>query len=219
MTDEEPTPRKSVEKSRAGLANATAIVVSIRENAMVQQLISSFKESARFQIDEVSLSDELATVLRSSALKKFQIDGPDGLSTNMDKRFELQGGRERVVTINRDLRPVLLAAKRVWRTGLVFVRALPEVAGLTQKAVEDIASLVFLEVRDTIDVIESLMEETKEVMQNLDDRTKLLDEWFSMHKQHVFLTLAHKGRANGNKEGYVDENTPYRSARRYHHND
>lgn len=189
-----------VERDRLTLSDKTTIVATLRESPLLHQLIKSFRTSKRYAIDEGAITDEIQEILSVTAVKAFRLEGVQGLKDAVGYRFGLNGGRDRLVRINRELRGVLTLTQRIWRTGLTFIRSQPETAGVTVKALEDIAAITLIEIHDTICVCDRLMSDTKEALTNMDDRTKLLDSWFSLHKQYTFLTLSKGPKDDGDQE-------------------
>lgn len=186
-------------EARGALMTNTSAVMQLRNSVLIQQLLKSFKQSKKYQLDEEALLDELADVNTTSTVKNFNLDGTAGLSQAAERRFAVQGARDRVVAINQNLRSVLLGANRIYRTGLVYIRSQPEVQGLTAKATEDLASIALDEITEVISSVDRLMSETKEVLTNLDDRSRVVDAWFALHKQYVFMTL-NRGNNGGEEE-------------------
>lgn len=176
------------EAARQMRAN-TSIIQELRSVVIVQQLLKAFKTSKRFQIDEEALLEELRDISNAGMVKSLRLPGTDGLKEAATLRFSVQGARDRVVAMNQELRSVLLSASRTYRTGLVFLRQQPQMAGLTAKATDDVAMLVLAEVSECVQVLERLLVETKETLANLDDRSRVIDSWFSLHKQYVFMSL------------------------------
>lgn len=187
-----------LEAASRSLRENTKIVVQLRELVLINQLLKAFKSSKRFQIDEGALLEELETIASTANVKSLRLPGTDGLKEAAVLRFAVQGARDRVVAMNQELRSVLLAANRSYRTGLVFLRQQPELAGMTAKASEDVVMLVLAEISEFVQLVERLLVETKETLTNLDDRSKTIDAWFSLHKQYVFMSL-NRG-PNGDKE-------------------
>jgi hypothetical protein len=167
----------------------TGIVMDLRGQVLVQQLLKAFKTSKRFQIDEGALLEELQDIANTGLVKSLRLPGTDGLKEAAQLRFAVQGARDRVVAMNQELRSVLLAATRTYRTGLVFLRQQPQMVGLTAKATDDVVMLALFEVSECVSTVERLLVETKETLANLDDRSRVIDSWFSLHKQYVFMSL------------------------------
>lgn len=178
-----------LEAAARQMRESTGVVVELRGQVLVQQLLKAFKASKRFQIDEDALLEELQDISNTGMVKSLRLPGTDGLKEAATLRFAVQGARDRVVAMNQELRSVLLAATRTYRTGLVFLRQQPQLAGMTAKAVDDIATLTLAEVSECVQTIERLLVETKETLANLDDRSRVIDSWFSLHKQYVFMSL------------------------------
>lgn len=181
MTDLEAAARQ--------MRESTGVVVELRGQVLVQQLLKAFKASKRFQIDEDALLEELQDISNTGMVKSLRLPGTDGLKEAAQLRFAVQGARDRVVAMNQELRSVLLAATRTYRTGLVFLRQQPQLTGMTAKAMDDVATLTLAEVSECVQTIERLLVETKETLANLDDRSRVIDSWFSLHKQYVFMSL------------------------------
>lgn len=181
MTDLEAAARQ--------MRESTGVVVELRGQVLVQQLLKAFKASKRFQIDEDALLEELQDISNTGMVKSLRLPGTDGLKEAAQLRFAVQGARDRVVAMNQELRSVLLAATRTYRTGLVFLRQQPQLTGMTAKAIDDVATLTLAEVSECVQTIERLLIETKETLANLDDRSRVIDSWFSLHKQYVFMSL------------------------------
>lgn len=189
-----------VEVARANLMAHIGLVTSLRESVLINQLLKSFKASKRYQLDEEAVLEELREIVASSVVKSLKLEGTSGIQAANERRAAVQGGRDRVVAMNQELRTVLLSAQRVYRTGLVYVRSQPELDSLTAKATEDVALLVLSEVSEVVSTVERLLVETKEVLTNLDDRSRVIDSWFSLHKQYVFMTLNRGPGANEEKD-------------------
>jgi hypothetical protein len=186
----------------------TGIVMDLRGQVLVQQLLKAFKTAKRFQIDEDALLEELQDIANTGLVKSLRLPGTDGLKEAAQLRFAVQGARDRVVAMNQELRSVLLAATRTYRTGLVFLRQQPQMVGMTAKATDDIVMLALVEVSECVSTVERLLVETKETLANLDDRSKVIDSWFSLHKQYVFMSL------NRGPSADEDDKEPEQSARK-----
>lgn len=186
----------------------TGIVMDLRGQVLVQQLLKAFKTAKRFQIDEDALLEELQDIANTGLVKSLRLPGTDGLKEAAQLRFAVQGARDRVVAMNQELRSVLLAATRTYRTGLVFLRQQPQMVGMTAKATDDIVMLALVEVSECVSTVERLLVETKETLANLDDRSKVIDAWFSLHKQYVFMSL------NRGPSADEDDKEPEQSARK-----
>lgn len=186
----------------------TGIVMDLRCQVLVQQLLKAFKTAKRFQIDEDALIEELQDIANTGLVKSLRLPGTDGLKEAAQLRFAVQGARDRVVAMNQELRSVLLAATRTYRTGLVFLRQQPQMVGMTAKATDDIVMLALVEVSECVSTVERLLVETKETLANLDDRSKVIDSWFSLHKQYVFMSL------NRGPSADEDDKEPEQSARK-----
>lgn len=182
-------PLTDLEAAARALRDNTGVVVELRSTVLIQQLLKAFRSSERFQLDEVALLEELQDISKTATVKSLRLPGTDGLKEAATMRFAVQGARDRVVAMNQELRSVLLAANRTYRTGLVYLRQLPQLSGMTVKATDDVAALVLAEVSECVSIVERLLVETRETLTNLDDRTKVIDSWFSLHKQYVFLSL------------------------------
>jgi len=186
----------------------TGIVMDLRGQVLVQQLLKAFKTAKRFQIDEDALLEELQDIANTGLVKSLRLPGTDGLKEAAQLRFAVQGARDRVVAMNQELRSVLLAATRTYRTGLVFLRQQPQMVGMTAKATDDIVMLALVEVSECVSTVERLLVETKETLANLYDRSKVIDSWFSLHKQYVFMSL------NRGPSADEDDKEPEQSARK-----
>jgi len=178
-----------LETAARQMRESTSVIVELRSQVLVQQLLKAFKASKRFQIDEDALLEELQDISNTGMVKSLRLPGTDGLKEAAELRFAVQGARDRVVAMNQELRSVLLAATRTYRVGLVFLRQQPQLTGMTAKAIDDVGMLTLAEVSECVQNIERLLVETKETLANLDDRSRVIDAWFSLHKQYVFMSL------------------------------
>ena len=106
------------------------------------------------------------------------------------RRIEIQGVRDRLVNVNGQLRGVLMRALRIDRQARVYLRQKQEVMDLTAKAAEDLLAVVLEDVSSVVEHVKLLMDMGKEALTNIDERTRLLDSWFTLHKQYAFLTLS-----------------------------
>ncbi len=178
-----------VDSALDAVYGATEGIQRLRADMLVQNLVKTVRSSKRYKIDVDKLSDEIRTTDAETDFGEFSLEGPDGLKAANTARTKLLKGRGNLIAMNKALRSILLVAQRSFRIGSGFLREQPAFTGLTVKASADLASLVLREIFEVIEDAERLMEEIKEVLRSLDVKSAVIDGWFLLHKQHLFLTL------------------------------
>jgi hypothetical protein len=191
-----------VQAARAALVSSTHVVTALRNNVLVQQLLRAFRKSPHYQCDDDALMSEMQEIIKTCTFKHLHLDGVDGLNEQQARRSKLDGARTRLVRMNRELRSLKMAVRKAKRDATVYLRQQPEMAALTAKTSEEVLALVLQEFTDLGDTVDNLLVETKDVLSLMDQNVDTIGSWFSMHKQYVFLTLAHKsGREPGGQYG------------------
>ncbi len=172
------------------LATATQSVTGLRADPLVRQLLKAFKRSASFNIDVDRLSETITMMDRESDFGIFELDGDSGLVAANEARVKIRNARSTVIGINKDLRKVLVSAKRIRRVAAGWLREQEFVKSLTAKATEEALDLILTEVTDTLENVDRLMAEVKDTISGLESKQSSIDAWFNLHKQYVFLNYS-----------------------------
>lgn len=195
------------------MLDSTALVVTLRDDAVIKKLISAFKGANFAKFDPDALLEELSEIANSAAfdIDGFPLDGTDGIEAAAAHRFKLQALRDRLVALHKKLREANSKISRTYRLATVHLRQHELMKGMTVKAQDDVAYACLREIADIQENMKLVFESAKDALTSIDDKTRTLDAWYSLHKQYVFMT-ANRG-PKGDEEGY-QESKRIGSARR-----
>lgn len=181
----------------------TEVVSSAREDKIVSNLIKAYLKAPWAQFDAEAISEELSELSASVTFdtKAFPLDGTRGIKTARNARIELQAIRDRLVSLDRSLREGLSKTAKVLRVGLVYLRKSDVFKEKTAKHLDAIAEVCLREIVENQETMKLLLDEVKETLSTIDSKAKVLDSWFSLHKQYVFMTGMSRG-PRGEQETY-----------------
>jgi hypothetical protein len=179
----------------SSLRASNVLATSIAEDPLVQSIVGVVETSRRCQFDAEVLNAELQDMLNSEATNKILVlEGAESLQDAVEFRRAIQANRDRIITINRQLRSLLLRLNQAYRNVVVYVRQREDVKGLTQRHSDELVMVAVGAISERIELAENLLVETREAMTNLDKKTEMVDSWFKLHSQYVFLTMSHRNQ-------------------------
>lgn len=184
--------------------DSTALVVTLRNDAVLKKLITAFKAANFAKFDPEALLEEMTEIANAAAfdIDGFPLTGTDGIEAAAAHRFKLQALRDRLVALNQKLREATSKVSRTYRLATVHVRQHEALKGMTVKAQDDVAYACLREIADVQENMKLVLESAKDALMSIDDKTRTLDAWYSLHKQYVFMT-ANRG-PKGDEEGYQE---------------
>jgi hypothetical protein len=195
----------------------TEVVSEIREDPVIKKLIRMYLKAPFAQFDESTIEDELVDLSNRVAFdtQAFPIDALAGVKAAAKARMDLQAARDRLISLSRRLRSGLSKANKVLRVGQVYIRqgeSLKKVS--TAKHKDDIAYVALREIAESYESMKLLLDEVKETLSGIDDKSKVLDAWFLLHKQYVFM--AGKRGPYGEQETHEEASSLGRRRKRKH---
>jgi len=180
-----------LEEALDAVIEHTAIVSEIRSDLVLRRLVKSYQKAGFAKFDEDEIGDELRDLSDRVAFdtSAFPIDAIEGIKAAASARMDLQAARDRLVSLSRKLREGISKSSRVLRVGLVYIRQRDDIKRVpTAKHKDDVANVSLREIVESYESMKLLLDEVKETLSAIDDKSKVLDAWFLLHKQYVFMS-------------------------------
>jgi len=173
----------------------TDVVAEIRADPVIDNLLKAYKKTPYSRIDSGQTLAELSELSASVAFdaKGFPLNGTRGLKNARDARLELQAARDRLVAMERQFRQGMAQAAKVLRVGMVYIRQSGTFKGMTAKHMDQVAEVALREIVENQETLKLLSIEVREALTSVDGKSKVLDSWFNLHKQYVFMTGTSRG--------------------------
>ena len=179
------------------------LVAEIRQDMVVKNLIKAYKASTWAWFSEEDISTELVELTTSVAFdsEALPLSGTRGIKDASKARKMLSANRDRLVALNAALRKGISKTSKVLRVGRVYIRQRDDLAGMTVKHADSISEVALREIVENLETMKVLLDGVKETMTSVDNKAKMLDAWFNLHKQYVFMTANGRG-PRGDEETY-----------------